>query len=180
VSVTQRFPLACVNLRGRADDAKFIRAVSGATDVAPPLRPCASNAGLLCSILWLGPDEWLVISDSQSGAAIASSLRKALLGCRAAATDVSDARLVFSIAGPNARAVLAKGCSIDFHPREFSAGHCVQTLLAKSAALIHALPADRFDVYVPRSFSEYVWEWLKIAVVEYQSPADHAQRDHDC
>ena len=65
--------------------------------------------------------------------------------------------------------MLAKGCSIDLHPRAFTRGRVVQTLLAKTAVLIHAKGEASFDVHVPRSFADYAWAWLENAQAEYGS-----------
>ena len=168
IEIIERDPIACVSLRGSADDPKFMRAVASVTDVAPPVAPCTSVAGLFGAILWLGPDEWLVASESQSGDEIAARLRQALVATPAAVTDVSDARIIFALTGESAaRKVLAKGCSIDFHPRAFPPGRCVQTLLAKAHVLIHARAAQSFDVHVPRSCAQYAWAWLENAQAEY-------------
>lgn len=168
ITLVERLPLACVNLRGQPADAKFMRAVTGVIDVVPPTQPCTSVSGLLGSILWLGPDEWLVISETQRGAEISASLGKALAGIHASVTEVGDGRTVFTLSGAAARRVLAKGCSIDFHPRVYSPGRCVQTLLAKASVLIHAASADGFDIYVARSFADYSWAWLTNAAAEFQ------------
>ena len=156
-----------MNLRGLPNDPKFMRAVTSVTDVPPPLQACTCTAGLFGSILWLGPEEWLIVSESQTGDEIAARLRQALRGLPAAVTDVSDARVIYTLAGGNARNVLAKGCSIDFHPRECRAGRCVQTLLAKAHVLIHARTAQSFEVHVPRSYAAYAWAWLEAAQAEY-------------
>ena len=67
IEIVEREPIACVDLRGSPDDGKFMRAVASVTDVPPPVQPCTSASGLFGSILWLGPDEWLVTSESQAG-----------------------------------------------------------------------------------------------------------------
>jgi len=168
VEIFERFPIACVNLRGAPNDSKFVRAVTSVTDVAPPTQPCTSVASLFVSILWLGPDEWLVISETQRGDEIVAGLRQALRGIHSAVTEVGDGRVVCALSGVAARSVLAKGCSIDFHSRAFPAGQCVQTLLAKASVLIHSRAADSYEVYVARSFADYAWAWLENATVEYR------------
>ena len=67
-----------------------------------------------------------------------------------------------------AAALLAKGCTLDFHPRVFSAGQCAQSGLAKTSVLI-AMVDDRptFDVIVRRSFAEYLALWLQHSGAEF-------------
>jgi len=49
----------------------------------------------------------------------------------------------------------------------FASGQCAQTNVAKAMGLIIARD-DGIDVVVRRSFSEYLWRWLRIACDEYQ------------
>jgi len=168
IEIVERYPLACVNLRGAMSDAKFARAVTSVTDVAPPTRPCTCVTSLFVSVLWLGPDDWLVISETQSGDEIAARLRQALRAVPSAVTEVGDGRVVYALSGVAARTVLAKGCAIDFHPRVSPVDRCVQTLLAKASVLIHARAVDRFDVHVARSYADYAWAWFENATAEYR------------
>jgi len=168
IAIAERPVLACVNLRGNGRDSKFIRAVAGVIDLQLPVEPTTSVAGLFAAALWLGPDEWLITSETQSAEALSVSLRKSVHGLHAAVTEVGDGRVVFSISGSNACTVLAKGCSIDFHPRAYRPGQCVQTLLAKLSVLIHQRSADPvYDVFVARSFSDYAWAWFEAAASEF-------------
>lgn len=170
--IEERRLRACIALRGDARDARFVRAVESVTDLRPPAEPCTSASGLLASILWLGPDEWLVASDAQGGDALHASLVAALRGIAAAAVDVSDARIVYAVSGPNARHLLAKGCALDLHERVFAAGACAQTLLAKAPVLLRRSAAEAaFEVYVARSLRDYAWDWLRAAADEYAAVA---------
>ena len=98
---------------------------------------------------------------------------KELAGQVCAITDVSESRSCIRVSGPAARTVLQKACPLDLHPRAFAAGHCAQSRLAKASGVIH-LAADEsapdgpvFDLYVVRSFAEYVWHWLEDAGREF-------------
>ena len=51
-------------------------------------------------------------------------------------------------------------------------GGCPQSLLAKASVLIHLVDDEpvrgpSFDVYVARSFVQYLWTWLEDAGREY-------------
>jgi sarcosine oxidase, subunit gamma len=168
IVIAERPPLACVNLRGNGRDNKFARAVAGVIDLPLPLDPNTSVAGLLATAMWLGPDEWLISSETQSGEALSANLHKALEGMHAAVTEVGHGRVVITLSGANARAVLAKGCSIDLHQRAFQPSGCAQTLLAKLSVLIHQRSVDPvYDVFVARSFSDYAWTWFETAAAEF-------------
>jgi len=169
VLIAEQPARAAIALRGDVTDARFSRAVESVTDLKVPSEPNTSVFGLLASLLWLGPDEWLVTSETQRGDELVARLRQALHGVHAAVTEVGAGRSVFAVSGERARSVLAKGCAIDLHPRAFGSGRCAQTLLAKAAVLLHQrTPEPAFDVYVARSYADYLRGWLDEAAREYR------------
>ena len=161
----------CLALRGQASDARLARAVASAIDLSLPIKSGDSTAGLLGAVLSLGPDEWLIVSETLAPAELAGSLRRALSGPHAALTDVSDASIVYALSGPNARAVLARGCPLDLHPRLVGLGYCARTLLAKAPVLVHLrAAAPIFELYVARSYRDYAWDWLATAARTFLPP----------
>jgi sarcosine oxidase subunit gamma len=156
-------------LRGDDGDPAFVDAVRAAIGAVPPTQPntVAGPAALADGprVLWLGPDEWLVVA--ADGEALVQ-LRAALEGRSAAVVDVSDSRAVITLSGARARDVLAKGCPLDLHPSVFPPGRCAQSLLAKAHVLLHRIDeAPTFEIYVHRSFADYLWTWLEDAAAEY-------------
>ena len=120
------------------------------------------TSGDNCNVLWLGPDEWLVTADD-------SQREKLLL--QPHAVDLSASRAVLELSGADARAILAKGCTLDLRAAAFRAPQCAQTLLAKAQVLLQAMgeqTADRpaFRIFVRISFSPYLAEWLLDAAAE--------------
>ena len=81
---------------------------------------------------------------------------------------MSGGQTVITIQGPHARGVLAKGCSLDLHPRVFSPGLCAQTLVAGVGAIIRQIDEKpSYDLIVRRSLAEYLAHWLEDAAQEY-------------
>ena len=155
-------------LRGDGASTEFRSAVSGVLGVEPVSEPLTAARKRDVSILWLGPDEWLVVTPDRRVPRIERALHDALQGRHAALTDVSHSRTILTLSGPEARAVLAKGCPLDLHPRVFGPGRCAQSRLAKCQVLIHQTnPAPTFEIYVNRSFSQYAWAWLEDAAREF-------------
>ena len=78
--------------------------------------------------------------------------------------DSSDPKAVSGLTGKDARDLLMKGCPVDLHEREFHSGCSTRTLLGKVEVIIHQV-SDRpeYDIYVHRSFSEFLWDWLEDA-----------------
>ena len=113
------------------------------------------------TILWLGPDQWLWVGEHARDWPPAVP-----------ALDVGDARVVLGLAGPQARALLARACPLDLHPAVFPAGRCAQTTLARTTMLLHLLDDDptggpEFELYVARSFADYAWAWLERAGAQF-------------
>ncbi len=155
-------------LRGDSEDGGFRNAVEQALGVGVSTEPntVASAGGI--SVLWLGPEEWLVVVADGREQAVAKNLRQALADRHFAVTDVSDSRAVIGVSGVHARDVLLKGCSLDLHPRAFGPGQCAQSGLAHGHILLHQIDhTPTYDVYVHRSFADYVWCWLEDAAQEY-------------
>lgn len=167
VALSERRFLAKINLRGKPTK-RFREVVAQALGCEPPMKPnTVATAGEL-AVLWLGPDEWLVVGPAGREAALADTLRGDLGRFHAAVTDVSEGRTVIALSGPHARDVLRKGCPLDVHPRAFKTGDCAQTTLAKAIVILHRTgDAPAYDVYVERSFADYLWSCLEDAAEEY-------------
>ena len=168
VFVRERAFLGHLNLRGSLDDPLFVSAVQSAIGVAPPAMPNTFVEVNDAAVCWLGPDEWLVLCPGERRAEIEQALRTALAGVRCAVTDVTGGQTVIVLGGDAARDVIAKGCPLDLHPREFDVGRCAQSRLAKAPILIRQLDREpTYEIVVRRSFADYLWTWLEDAAAEY-------------
>jgi sarcosine oxidase subunit gamma len=110
-------------------------------------------------VLWLGPDEWLVVGAPWSATTIAGELDAALSGVHRSVVDVSAARAVLDLRGAAVAELLAAGCSLDLHPRSWRAGMCAQTLLARAQVLLQQREGAT-RVFVRPSFAGYLLDWL--------------------
>ena len=168
VIVRGRALLGQLNLRGNAQDPGFAAAVRGAVGVDVPIAPNTVKEAPGNIVYWLGPDEWLVVTEGARTAVVERDLRAALAGLHFAVTDVSGGQAVVELRGRNVRDVLAKGCPLDLHPRVFGVGQCAQSHLAKGQILIRQLDREpAFEIIVRRSFADYLWLWLEDAAAEY-------------
>jgi sarcosine oxidase subunit gamma len=136
--------------------------------IALPLRPGRSARGDGVDVLWMGPDEWLVLGpDGAAAPRLVAALASALAGHHATVVDVSAQRTGLEVAGSAARDVLARGCSLDLHPRAFAPGDCAQTLLAKAGIVLwQRTDEPAYLLLVRASFAEYLAAWLLDASVE--------------
>ena len=159
---------SCFNLRGNPEDARFLEAAR--QSLGKPL-PLAANTFIKGArrAFWLGPDEWLLIAESADVAGeLRRRLRANLAGQFHSLVDLTGALAALRLGGPSVRDLLAKGCTLDFHPRVRKAGQCAQTSLAKASVLIAILdPAPTFELFVRASFADYLASWLECAGREY-------------
>jgi sarcosine oxidase subunit gamma len=119
--------------------------------------------------VWLGPDEWLLSSTTETPEEFEARVRAAVLPLGGSATDVSAQRIGLRLTGARVRGVLAKGCSIDLHPRSFGRGSSAQTALGQAGVVLLALSdaGDDYAVLVRSSFAGYLADWLLDAALEF-------------
>jgi sarcosine oxidase, subunit gamma len=161
-------PMGHINLRGDPADLDFPEVVRRGTNILLPEVPNTSLSSTGISALWLGPQEWLIVTSPGLESAVQSSLRETLTNRNHAVTDVTSGNAVIRLSGTRARDVVAKGCSIDLHDRFLGPACCVQTYIAKAGVLLWR-PDDssRLNLIVRRSFAEYLGLWLQDAGREY-------------
>ena len=121
-------------------------------------------------VLWLGPDEWLLIAPEGTGAQLQATVVQALGEEHGSVVDVSGHRTIIEITGPKTRELLAKGCALDLHRRSFAADQCAQTMLARAGVVLVCRDAERptFWILVRASFARYLADWLTDAAAEYR------------
>lgn len=136
--------------RGAAEG--FSRALES-LGLKPPAPGCVSMAQGR-ELLWLQPDTYLLLGNTHGLEALAP---------HAMMVDQSDGRSCFMLVGPDAAAMLARGCRVDLHPRAFGPGRVVSTSLAHVNALIQQCDATRFRVIVFSSFARHIADWLEHA-----------------
>ncbi|WP_338597326.1 sarcosine oxidase subunit gamma family protein [Saccharopolyspora sp. SCSIO 74807] len=120
-------------------------------------------------VLWLGPDEWLLLGREGTAESMQDTLSTALGDEHGAVVDVSANRTIIEVSGPSAREVLNKGCALDLHPRSFGPDRCAQTLLARAGVILMCrdVRPPSYWLIVRASFARYVTDWLIDAAAEY-------------
>ncbi len=115
---------------------------------------------------WAGPEQYFVLAESRGEGALYRELRAKLSGL-ASVSDQSHGRVILRVAGPKARAVLAKGTPVDLHPADFPVGKSVLTQMAHVGVHLTRVAGDAYDVSVFRGFSESFWEWITEQAEEF-------------
>lgn len=140
-----------------------------ALGAALPVQPNTTVRSGELTVIWLGPDEWLVVAPEGSQEAVEKSLRQGLATEAGSVVDLSAHRTTLELTGVRARDVLAKGCSLDLHPRVFGPGRCAQLMLAMAPVLLVARDGEpsAYWLLVRSSYAAYVGDWLRDASLEY-------------
>jgi sarcosine oxidase, subunit gamma len=156
------------NLRLDCDDGESPGAVADALGMDLPVTPNRVVSGESLTIYWLGPDEWLLVTPSESGSGAIDALRERLRDTFHALTDVSSGMTRITVRGALAEDILRQGTPLDLHPRVFTRGQCAQTALAKTSVILsrRGEPAEGFDLIVRRSFADYLLRFLRDAAHE--------------
>lgn len=104
-TVTRVDGLAMITIR--ADLARSGDAIAEAAGLALPQATRITTDGARW-LGWMSPDELLLILPAQDRTGAQSALEQALTGEHTLVADVSDARVIFDVIGPDAADVIAK------------------------------------------------------------------------
>ncbi|WP_230427482.1 sarcosine oxidase subunit gamma [Collimonas humicola] len=159
--------LELINIKGEAGSASFLRAVKDRTGVALPVQPNTIAESEQFVIYWLAPNEWLIQSRQPRLPALCADLAGALAGEFASVVDVSSGSTSLVLSGTKARAVLQKGCPLDFHAGVFKPGQCAQSHYFKAGVLLRPLDDGAYELIIRRSFADYFGRILLDACQEY-------------
>ena len=125
--------------------------------LALPELPCTYASVADVAAYWLAPDEWLVAVAADAKDETEERLR-ALDGA-GAVVDVSAGYVRYNLRGPTAAELLMKASPYDFDRRTFGPGRCVQTVFAKTTALVARCTDASFDLAIRRSYVDYFERW---------------------
>ena len=157
-----------LNLRGNANDAAFTAGVKDSLKLTLPTEAGTYSRYGLTMACWLGPDEWVLVSD-QSAETVQSALRGALAG-HISIVDVTGGQTQINLRGSSVALVLKKASGYDFEGWAMAGetvNRCVQTNFAKATALVSSNADGSFDLTIRRSFADYIAQWLLDAGQEH-------------
>lgn len=159
IRIEDRGPVGQVTLRGDLASGAIGRAVNAAVgvDVPDPLRAAFDgNRGAV----WMSPDELLLFTDYDQAGELVEGLESALSGAHHMTVDVSDARAVMALAGPQVPEVLAKGAPIDLSPAAFPPGMARRTHIGGIAVAFWRRTEEEWEIVCLRSFARHLFDWL--------------------
>jgi sarcosine oxidase subunit gamma len=175
VTLKDSGPTGMITLRCDLSAAPMAQALDKALGLpVPQQRKIMSHADGTRQAAWMSPDELLLILPyGQVGDALAA-LEVGLAGTHHLVENVSDARALIALTGPDARLreVLAKLSPVDLHADAFPIGDIRRTRLAQVAAAYWMAAPGQAHVICFRSVAQYVFDVLRhaadpAAVVDY-------------
>lgn len=153
-----------VSLRGEAQNAAFVESVSRVLGLALPVAPCTFAQSGSKKVLWLSPDEWMIVCPRDERAKIMIELAQALAGIRSQVADNSGGYTEIVLQGPNAQDVL--GHTTVYNIAALEPGRVVGTTFGKTFLFLHRADMG-FCLLVRRSFADYIWHMLVRSVEPY-------------
>lgn len=160
-TVTRAAPRGMITLRGDLAASKLKKVVKKIVGQTVP-QSGQFLGEQTRGVAWMSPDELLIVVPYDEAADAIEQINKALTGHHFLAADVSDARAVFTIEGPDAREVLARLCPVDLHRDSFRAVDFRRSRLAQIAAAFW-MHETGFDLICFRSVADYADGVLKNA-----------------
>jgi sarcosine oxidase subunit gamma len=134
---------------------------AGATKLGFPTDPNNATSGGR-DVLWLGPDEWLIVGVPGAAGVIRDELEASLAGLHCSVVDVSANRAVIELAGQSRHDLLSSACPIDLHPRSWGDGRCAQSVFGAAQVLLHEREGVT-RLFARPSFADYVVDLLLAA-----------------
>jgi sarcosine oxidase subunit gamma len=158
VDVSEAPATGMITLRGDLADAgvqKAVKSVMGA-GVSATLAVTDANVG---QILWMSPDELMIVCAYDQADQVVADLIAALGETHSMVVNVSDARAVFDLNGSATFEIIAKLAPIDM--KSMQAGTVRRTRFAQIPAAFWMTSNDSARIICFRSVAEYMFNQLR-------------------
>ncbi|MSP10377.1 MAG: sarcosine oxidase [Pelagibacteraceae bacterium] len=126
--------------------------------------PLKSSSNSSTRILWMGPDNWLVISSDLN---LLKQEEKKFDDKNFALTDISHSRTIIEIEGNLTDEVIKKGCPLDIN--DLKQGDCANSVYNGMSIVIDFISDDpkKVRIFSLRSFGESLHHSITDACLEY-------------
>ena len=153
-----------INIRGKSSDKEFMKNIGSALNLVLPIEPNVRIFNNNISIMWLGPNEWLVITPENEKDGIISLLKSNLNPQKTAITDVSFNRTILRLEGKKVFTLLSKFLVANLEKILKTNFSVAQSIFIKIPVLFVRNNTDEeptsLDLHLNRSHTKYVYELL--------------------
>ena len=151
-----------INLRLDPNDKSCVSSFSKILGTILPTNANTYSINTLNEkVIWLGPDEWLVVSDDDDAFL---KLQNKIEDIESSLTDVSENRTIIRIRGSKVFVLLSKFLVLDLEKNLPTQSSCAQTLFVKVPILLVRNNSDthkhEIDIFTNRSHANYVYNLL--------------------
>ena len=151
-----------INLRLNPNNKNFMAICGKILGTILPTKPNTYNKIDKIKIVWLGPDEWLIIYNDENN--ILEKLQRELGNLETSATDISENRTIINVSGDKANILLSKFLVLDLEKNLSNESSCAQTLFVKVPILLlrnnKKNQIQDIDILTNRSHANYIYKLL--------------------
>ena len=137
--------------------------ISSYSEILSTMLPTKANTysvnAIKEKVIWLGPDEWLIVSDDDTFI----KLQNKIENLEVSVTDVSENRTIIRIRGRYVFVLLSKFLVLDLEKNLSNDLSCTQTLFVKVPVLLvrnHDDGTPEVDIFTNRSHSNYIYNLI--------------------
>ena len=154
-----------INLRLDPNNNDYMSICSKILGAVLPTKPNTYVQNEKVKIIWLGPNEWLIVIEYQSEKNdIFSKLQSSNNDKEASVTDVSENRTIIRLSGKKIITLLSKFLVLDLEKNLGTPSSCAQTIFVKVPILLvrnddnNQIPV--IDIFTNRSHANYIYNLL--------------------
>ena len=156
---------SCITIRVRSDDSKLVQALKSIKLILPkPLTKTGSLASAM--MLWIAPDEYLLIINHRKKEEWLKRLDKTLKKSFSAVIDSSGTFTLLNLGGDQLIPTLNKLVNYDLK-RKFPVSKVISTAADAAPVTLLKLSSTSILVLVRFSYSAYLYQALEQAAREY-------------
>jgi len=148
-----------INLRIDPKNKSYLSSCSNILGTILPTKPNTYSRNKKTKVIWLGPDEWLIVNDDSSFL----KLQNETGDLEASVTDVSENRTIIRISGKKIIVLLSKFLVLDLEKNLATDSSCAQTIFVKVPVLLvrnHYDGTPEIDIFTNRSHANYIYNLI--------------------
>ena len=151
-----------INLRLNPNNNDYMSICGKILGAVLPTKPNTYVQNEKVKIIWLGPDEWIVINDQENELFI--KLKNELGDLEASVTDVSENRTIIRLSGKKIMTLLSKFLVLDLEKNLGNQSSCAQTFFVKVPILLirnndnNKIPV--IDIFTNKSHANYIYNLI--------------------